>query len=74
MKNEEVMLRLGCDVHSWMTAYVGVVTNPYFAVSDASGSFDIERFLQEPTRSMRGRALRSVEEDCQGDCRRHGDG
>jgi plastocyanin len=41
MKKEEVMLRLGCDVHSWMTAYVGVVNNPYFAVSDASGTFVI---------------------------------
>jgi len=41
MKKEEVMLRLGCDVHSWMMAYVGVVTNPYFAVSDASGGFVI---------------------------------
>jgi hypothetical protein len=41
MKKEEVMLRLGCDVHSWMVAYVGVVTNPYFAVSDASGVFVI---------------------------------
>ena len=43
MKKEEVMLRLGCDVHSWMTAYVGVVSNPYFAVSDASGSFVIDK-------------------------------
>ena len=43
MKKEEVMLRLGCDVHSWMTAYVGVVNNPYFAVSDASGSFVIDK-------------------------------
>ena len=41
MKSEEVMLHLGCDVHSWMMAYVGVVTNPYFAVSDASGTFVI---------------------------------
>jgi plastocyanin len=43
MKNEEVMLRLGCDVHRWMTAYIGVVTNPYFAVSDTAGSFQIDR-------------------------------
>jgi len=42
-KNEEVMMRLGCEVHSWMHAYVGVVTNPYFAVSDASGNFTIEK-------------------------------
>src|SRR5262245_8628344 len=29
MKNEEIMFHLGCDVHSWMIAYIGVVTNPY---------------------------------------------
>jgi plastocyanin len=40
-KSEEVMLKLGCDVHRWMTAYVGVVSNPYFAVSAADGSFEI---------------------------------
>lgn len=43
MKKEEIMLRIGCDVHSWMFAYVGVVTNPYFAVSDASGTFVIDK-------------------------------
>src|SRR5712664_2421191 len=31
-KDEEVMLRIKCDVHSWMTAYVGVVSHPYFSV------------------------------------------
>jgi plastocyanin len=41
MKSEEVMLHLGCDVHSWMTAYIGVVTNPYFAVSDSAGTYVI---------------------------------
>jgi plastocyanin len=41
MKSEEVMLRIGCDVHSWMRAYVGVVSNPYFAITDTSGSFQI---------------------------------
>src|SRR5262245_46298218 len=40
-KSEEVMLKLGCDVHRWMTAYVGVVSNPYFAVSGPDGSFEI---------------------------------
>jgi hypothetical protein len=43
MKNEEIMMRLGCDVHRWMMSYVGVVTNPYFAVSDGSGAFEIPR-------------------------------
>ena len=40
-KAEELMLKLGCDVHRWMTAYVGVVSHPYFAVSGAGGSFEI---------------------------------
>jgi len=40
-KNEEVMMRLGCEVHRWMVAYVGVVTNPYFATTDATGNFTI---------------------------------
>ena len=41
LKNEETMLRLKCDVHSWMTAYVGVVSHPYFAVSGDTGTFEI---------------------------------
>ena len=41
LKDEEVMLRLRCDIHSWMTTFVGVVTNPYFAVSSAAGTFEI---------------------------------
>jgi len=41
MKSEEVMLRIGCDVHNWMFAWVGVVANPYFAVTDNTGSFQI---------------------------------
>jgi plastocyanin len=41
LKAEE-MLRLKCDVHSWMTAYVGVVNHPYFAVSSDTGTFTIK--------------------------------
>src|SRR5215831_4331840 len=36
LKDEE-MLRIGCDVHRWMTAWVGVVSHPYFAVSESKG-------------------------------------
>src|SRR5438093_4406161 len=42
-KNEEVMLHVKCDVHNWMNAYVGIVTNPYFAVSDTAGTFQIDK-------------------------------
>jgi len=40
LKDEE-MLRIGCDVHRWMTAWVGIVSHPYFAVSDGNGTFTI---------------------------------
>src|SRR5438552_10532124 len=42
-KNEEIMLHLKCDIHNWMNAYIGVVTNPYFAVSDTGGTFQIDK-------------------------------
>jgi hypothetical protein len=34
-------VRVGCDVHAWMSAWVFVVDGPYFAVTDASGAFTI---------------------------------
>ena len=43
LKANDVMMRVKCDIHSWMIAYVGVVANPYFAVSAADGAFTIAR-------------------------------
>lgn len=37
----EVMVPVKCDVHSWMQAFVGVTTHPYYAVSDAAGAWTI---------------------------------
>jgi plastocyanin len=37
----EVMLKMKCDVHGWMSGYVGVVGNPFFAVTGTDGSFKI---------------------------------
>ena len=34
----EVAVPVGCDIHPWMSAYVAVVANPYFAVTAADGS------------------------------------
>ncbi len=31
-----------CDVHPWMTAYIGVFDSDYFAVTAADGSFEIK--------------------------------
>jgi hypothetical protein len=38
----EVMIPVKCNIHSWMHAYIGVVDNPYFAVSKEDGSFEIK--------------------------------
>ena len=38
----EVMVRFKCDVHPWMAAHVGVVAHPFFAVTDASGAFELK--------------------------------
>lgn len=35
-------IMVGCDVHKWMTAWVAVFDHPYFAVTDATGKFDIK--------------------------------
>jgi hypothetical protein len=37
----EVMIPIKCNIHSWMHAYLGVVDNPYFAVTDSSGNFSL---------------------------------
>ena len=38
---DEEMLKIGCDVHRWMTAWIGIVDHPYFAVTGSDGSFTI---------------------------------
>lgn len=37
----EVMIRVKCNIHSWMRAYIGVLEHPYFAVTGTDGSFEI---------------------------------
>jgi hypothetical protein len=37
----EIMVRFKCNVHPWMSAYVGVVEHPFFSVSGADGSFSL---------------------------------
>lgn len=40
--NAEIMISLICNVHPWMKSYVGVVSHPFFSVSDETGSFEIK--------------------------------
>ena len=39
---KEVMIPVGCDVHPWMRSYISVMDNPFFAVTDEDGKFEIK--------------------------------
>jgi plastocyanin len=38
----EVMIPVKCNQHPWMRAYIGVVSNPFYAVSGSDGTFTIK--------------------------------
>jgi plastocyanin len=40
--DKQEIIHVKCDVHPWMTAYVGVVPHPYYAVSGEDGTFSIK--------------------------------
>jgi plastocyanin len=37
----ESIFQIKCDVHPWMTAYIGVFTHPFFSATGADGKFTI---------------------------------
>jgi hypothetical protein len=37
----EVMMQFKCDVHKWMSSYIGVLPHPYFAVTGGEGAFKL---------------------------------
>lgn len=39
---EEIAIPVKCNVHPWMKSYIAVIGHPYFAVSDAKGTFTIK--------------------------------
>lgn len=38
----EIMIMVHCNHHPWMSAYLGVTSNPFFAVSGGDGTFAIK--------------------------------
>ncbi|HHZ98873.1 MAG TPA: carboxypeptidase regulatory-like domain-containing protein [Candidatus Marinimicrobia bacterium] len=36
------MVRVKCDVHPWMGAFIGVLDHPFYSVTDEKGNFEIE--------------------------------
>ena len=44
---QEVMVKVKCDVHPWMSAWIGVVDHGFFAVSGADGKYAIPGGLSD---------------------------
>ena len=36
------MIKMKCDVHSWMTSYIGVLDNPFHEVTSDGGRFELK--------------------------------
>ena len=41
-ENPEVMVRVKCEVHPWMGAWIGVLNHPFHGVSDSTGAFSLK--------------------------------
>jgi hypothetical protein len=39
----EVPMKIGCDIHPFMAMYVCALDHPFYAVTDAAGSFEIKK-------------------------------
>ena len=44
------IVRIDCDLHSWMTAWVVVAAHPYYAVTKADGQFSFDNLPPGPFR------------------------
>lgn len=67
----EVMIRVKCNIHPWMRAWVGVVPHPYFALTGREGAFDLTRvppgtYLLEAWHEALGRIEQRVTVDPKG--------
>ncbi len=40
--NPEVMVKIKCEVHNWMSAYVGVLNHPFYSVTSKEGTFTLK--------------------------------
>jgi len=42
MNKPEVMMKVKCDVHGWMTSFINVMEHPYFSITDNQGAFSVD--------------------------------
>ena len=60
-QNAEILVRLKCDLHPWMFAYIGVLPHPFFAVTDAEGAFQFPARLPSGKYRIAARHLKAGE-------------
>jgi len=41
--DKEEVFKVKCEVHTWMSAYIGVFNHPFFAVTGDDGSFSLSK-------------------------------
>jgi plastocyanin len=42
LAKSEVMVKMKCDAHPWMSCYIGAMEHPFFAVTGKDGSFTLD--------------------------------
>jgi hypothetical protein len=43
LKADRYPVKVNCDIHGWMSAWVRVFDHPYFAITDEDGKFEIKK-------------------------------
>jgi hypothetical protein len=64
--NPELFIRIKCDVHAWMFAYVSVLPHPFFAISDKDGNYKLPPGLPPGTYVLAARHHKAgeIEQTC----------
>ena len=57
----EMFVRVKCDVHPWMFAYIAVLPHPFFAVTDSEGRFRLPHSLPPGKYVIAARHLKAGE-------------
>jgi len=66
LKDPEILMLVRCQIHKWMLGYIGVVSNPFFDVTQADGAFTLRnvpvgKYTVETWHERYGRQRKEVE-------------
>jgi plastocyanin len=66
LKDPEILMLVRCQVHKWMLGYIGVVSNPFFDVTQGEGTFTLRnvpagKYTVETWHERYGRHSKEVE-------------